>query len=221
MATLTYLGSLIITPFDPVYRNLWGGVLNDIFEDIDDELARLDGLVGVGTQTIGVPGGAMTSTTTSGAERVQVEVTAGRPEVLGYAFDKTTEEYVQFSATMPKSWDGGAFNAIFHWTQGAETTTRAVRWGIQALVVKDGDVINTAYGTAVELSDACGTTLYREHISAVSGDITAAGTAASGAVNTVYFRVYRDVSDAADTLDGDAILVGVDILYTTDAPTDA
>ena len=56
-------------------------------------------------------------------------------------------------------------------------------------------------------------------VSSVSGAITIAGTPADD--DLTFFQVYRDAADGSDTFTGDARLLGIKLLYTTDAANDA
>jgi hypothetical protein len=49
--------------------------------------------------------------------------------------------------------------------------------------------------------------------------VTIGGTPAEG--DHVFFRIFRDVSDANDDMTEDARLIGVKILFTINAATDA
>jgi hypothetical protein len=109
-----------------------------------------------------------------------------------------------------EAWDAGTFTAKFHWT--AASGSGNVIWGIQAVTLRDNDAIDTAWGSAVEVTDTLQSALY-EHISAASAACTAGGTRAAG--NIVQFRVYRKAADGGDTLTTASLLLGVSISYTT------
>jgi len=103
------------------------------------------------------------------------------------------------------------------WSHAATTTNFTVIWGIQGLALSNDDAADTAFGTAVTVTDVGGTTndIYR---SDESGAITIGGTPAASDV--VVFQVYRDADAGGDTMAIDARLHGVMLFFTTNANTD-
>jgi hypothetical protein len=90
---------------------------------------------------------------------------------------------------------------------------------LQALAVSDGDPIDAAWGTAIVITDNAQSTAGEVYRSAQSAAVTIAGTPAEGDV--IFFRLFRDVSDAEDTMAEDLRLIGIQIFYTIDAENDA
>ena len=105
-----------------------------------------------------------------------------------------------------------------YWTTTA-TDTDGVAWGLQGVACSDGDTIDVAYGTAVVVTDAGQSTAEDMYITSESAAVTIAGTPATA--DMCFFRVFRDVSDAADTMTEDARLIGIRFFYTTNAGNDA
>ena len=173
------------------------------------------GLTGI--QTIWVPSAAMRPTVTNGCAAItDVETTSGRPDMQVLDFDPDADEHAQFQILFPKSWNEGTITFRAAWTTTA-TDTGTCAWGLQGVAVGDGDTIDIAYGTAVVVSDAGQSTAEDLYLTAESGDVTIAG---SPAVDQLcYFRVFRDIS--ADAMEEDARLLGVRILFSTDAGNDA
>jgi len=171
----------------------------------------------VGRQTIWIPGSALSPTVSAPAQSVQIETTAGRPDISALAFDASTEEASQFLVAMPKSWNLGTITAQFYWSHPATTTNFGVVWGIKAVAISDDDTIDVAYGTAQTVTDTGGTTndLY---VTAETSAVTISGSPAAG--DLVALRIYRVAANGSDTLAVDARLLGVKIYYTTSAPTD-
>lgn len=161
-----------------------------------------------------IPAAAMIARTTSGAAAGSTELATNDVMVESFDFDTAADEHVQFSLQMPKNWDGGTLIAQFIWSHPSTATNFGVTWAIQAVAFADGDAGDTAFGTAVLVDDTGGTTddIY---ISPESTAITVAGT--PGAEEYVVFQVYRDVSDANDTLAVDARLHGVKIHWTANS----
>jgi hypothetical protein len=150
------------------------------------------------------------------AGHLQQETSGNQVNYISLDFDHEVNEFAQWRVRMPQGYDGGTFTAIFLWT--AASGSGNVRWGIQARMLGDGDSLDSAWGTAVEVTDtliAAGAI----HFSPVSAAMTPAGTLSGG--RYIIFRVYRDAADTgSDTLPADAKLLGVSLKYTT-AYTDA
>jgi hypothetical protein len=172
-----------------------------------------------GGQTIWVPVAAMQPTTSNGcAALVNVETTAGRPDMTVLDFDATADEHAQFQVMFPKSWNLGTITAQFGWTSTA-TDTDGVTWGIQGVACGDSDTIDVAYGTAVVVDDANISAAEDFYLTAATAAVTIAGTPADDQI--CFFRVFRDVSDSNDTATEDARLIGVKIIFTTDLGNDS
>lgn len=146
------------------------------------------------------------------------ETTAGRPDIMYWAFDKDSDEHAQFIVPMPKGWNEGTITFRVHWTHNAGAVTTGVAWGLQAVAFADGDSFDTAYGTAVVVTDDAQGAVEEVDITAESSALTIAGS--PGAQELVCFDIYRDVSDGNDDLADDAWLVAVDVFFTTERPTD-
>jgi hypothetical protein len=171
-----------------------------------------------GKETIGVPAAAMVSAITSGAAPGQIETSTNKVNQVTLDFDPSSIEYAGFTIPMPKSWNEGTVTAQFIWSHSSTSTNFGVTWGIQGLARSDDDALDTAFGTAVTVSDTGGTT-NDEYITSETSAMTIGGTPAEGDV--VHFRVYRDPTDGSDTMAVDARLHAVRIFFTTNAGTDA
>jgi len=179
-------------------------------------VAPLADVISPGQQTIWVPAAAMTPTTTNGAAAATEELATNDVMLAYLAFDDSTRENACFAIQMPKSWDAGTLITQFVWKTGA--TSGNCIWGLQAVAFADDDPLDTAFGTAVEVTDAAGSAADDCIISAESGALTVAGS--PGAEEYVVFKVYRDAADGSDTMTGDAELLGVKIHYTTSVNKD-
>lgn len=170
-----------------------------------------------GAQTIWVPAIALTPATTNGAAAVQVELTAGRPEIAALEFDPTTAQFAQFAVAMPKNWDLGTVKAQFYWAHPSTTTNFGVVWTVAGVAISDDDTIDVAYGTAQSVTDTGGTTndLY---VSAFTSAVTIAGTPAAGDI--VYFHIARDPAAGGDTMAVNARLIGMKLIYNTTSTSD-
>jgi len=171
-----------------------------------------------GTETIFIPAQAMFGTTSNGADAQAVETTAVRPELKVLDFDASTAEYAQFSIAMPKSWNLGTVTYQVFWTPSTTNTGNCI-FGLQGLSCTEGDTADAVFGTAIEVTDAGIGTVEDVQMSAVSSDMTIAGSPADN--DYTFFQLYRDAADGSDTFTGDARLMGIKLFYTTDAANDA
>lgn len=168
-----------------------------------------------GKHAVWMPAGAMAPRRTNGCGAFEtVEIAAAQPNVQCLPFDATTAEFAQFSIQMPTSWDEGTIEAVFVWSHPATTTNFGVAWRIAGVAVGDNEDIGVAFGTAVTVTDAGGTT-NRKYTTAVSAPFTVAGSPQPG--DTVFFEVSRNPADAADTMAVDARLIGVYLLVRFNA----
>jgi len=172
-----------------------------------------------GKETIFVPAAAMTPTVTNGcAGLASAETTSGRPDMNVLDFDASSDEHAQFQVAFPKSWNEGTVTFQAFWTTTA-TDTDGVAWGLQGVAVSDNDTIDVAYGSAVVVTDDALGAAEDLCVTAESGAITLAGSPAAGDMS--FFRIFRDVSDGNDDMAEDARLIGIKLLFTTDAANDA
>ena len=143
---------------------------------------------------------------------------SGQPDVAYLAFDPSTEEHAQFAIPAPKSWNEGTVTFVPRWMHPATTTNFGVCWKLRALAVSNDDTVVASFGTAQSSVDTGGTT--SDHYAGPeSSAITIAGSPA--AQDLILLDIYRDPTDAGDTMAVDAWLIGVDVFLTTDADTDA
>ena len=170
-----------------------------------------------GKESIWVPAVAMYPNTTNGcADLAQVELSNG-PEIKTLDFDKDSDENAQFAVAFPKSWNEGTitFQAFF---TADSTNTGTVSWVLAGVACADNDTINVAFGTGVApTAKAHSGTANDLDVTAESGAVTIAGSPSTD--EEVYFQITRDVSE--DSLTADAKLLGVKLLFTTDAANDA
>ena len=171
-----------------------------------------------GLHSIWVPASAMIAATTSGPASAQIEETTNKQNYKVADYDASADEYLHFQIAFPKSWNLSTVSFQVFWRSTA-TDTDGVAWGLEGVAVGDGDAIDAAFGTPVLVTDAAQSANSKLYVTAISSAVTIAGTPAVG--DLVFFRLFRDVSDAADTHAEDARLIGVKVLYTINAATDA
>ena len=171
-----------------------------------------------GKETIWVPAAAMYGPTTNPADAAQVETTATRPDLKVFDFDASTKQYTQFTIAMPKSWNEGTLTYQVYWSPSTTNTGNAI-FGLQGVACADGDTIDVAYGTAIEVTDAGIGTVEDQQVTSESSAMTVAGSPAAGEQS--YFQLYRDAADGSDTFTGECRVLGVKLFFTTDAANDA
>ena len=160
----------------------------------------------------------MISPTTNGADGEQVETTATRPDMNVYDFDASTQQYTQFTIAMPKSWNEGTLTYQVYWAPSTTNTGNCI-FGLQGVACADGDTIDVAYGTAIEVTDAGIGTVEDQQITAESSAMTVARSPAAGEQS--YFQLFRKAADGGDTFTGESRVLGVKLFFTTDAANDA
>lgn len=171
----------------------------------------------VGLETIWIPAGSMVAKATNGAGTSTYDSGTNDVSIYTVDFDTTTQEYAHtLPIGMPKSWNESTVTAVFYWTNTGGASTETVRWSIAGAAISDDDTLNTTFGTAQTVDD---TWLAQNdlHISAATSAVTIGGTPAEN--DMVIFEITRVV--ASDNMAGDARLLGVKILFTTNASTDA
>ena len=171
-----------------------------------------------GKETMWVPASAMYASTTNGAAPAQVETTALRPDMKVMDFADSADDHAQFSVAFPKSWNEGTITYQCFWTPSTTNTGNCI-FGLQGVAVGDGDTIDVAFGTAVNITDAGIGTVEDQQVSAESSAVTIAGSPAVD--QQTYFQIFRDANAGADTYTGVARLLGIKIFFTTDAANDA
>lgn len=172
----------------------------------------------VGKHTIWVPASAMRPTVSNGcASLVDIETTAGRPDMQVLDFNNAADEHAQFSVAFPRSWNRSTVTFRAFWTTAGVVTT-GVAIALQGVAVSDNDTIDVAYGTAVVVTDDALNAAEDLMVTAESAAITIAGTPADE--DTCFFRVFRDVGDANDDMTQDMRLIGIQLYYTIDTGED-
>lgn len=172
----------------------------------------------VGKQSIWVPSTAMVSRLTNGAAVGLIEMSSNKNMVATLDFDTTTQEFVQFSIRMPKSWDESTVTFAPVWSHPSTTTNFGVVFGLAGVATSNDDALDVAFGTAQTSTDTGGTTndVYE---GPESSSITIAGSPAEN--DFVMFQINRTVSDGSDTMAVDARLHGIVLYMTTNAGNDA
>ncbi len=132
-------------------------------------------------------------------------------------FDASSDEHAQFQVAMPSSWNEGTITYQAYWTTTASDTD-GVAWALQGVAIADNDTMDVAYGTAIVVTDDALGAAEDLMVTAASSAVTIAGSPAAGELCA--FRIFRDISDGNDDMTEDARLIGIKIIYTTNAATD-
>jgi hypothetical protein len=171
-----------------------------------------------GKQTIYIPASAMIPRVTNGPSVGSLETATNRVNVITLDFDPTTQEFAQFQIAMPKSWDEGTVSYDVLWYHPATTVNFGVVWSMAGVALSGTNALDTAFGTAVQVTDTGGTT-NTVYDSPESAAVTIGNTPAEN--DYVVFQIARVPADGSDTMAVDARLLGVRLFYTTNAGNDA
>lgn len=178
----------------------------------------------INRRTIWIPATAMRPTTTAGcAALVDIETATNKILIPVLDFDSATEEHAQFSIVFPKSWDLGALQFQAHWTAAGGQTggLDGVAWGLQAMSFDADDALDQAFGSEVVIGIDAAQTGLDLWTSTVSGAMAIGGTPADE--DLCIFQISRVVASVSplDDRDEDARLIGIQVFYNVNSPTDA
>jgi len=173
---------------------------------------KVDNLIS-GLHDIYIAATGMWESTTGGSAPLAKTELATDQDIQTLDFDGCTIEAAQFSLALPENWDAGTITATFYWSSTA-TDTGDVDWRLSGVSLADGDVLTTAYGSAITVTDASQSVANDTLISDDTAAITIAG---AGKSELLRFLVERD--GASDTMSEDARLHGIMLHITTDAAT--
>lgn len=171
-----------------------------------------------GKQTVYIPASGLLPATTNGPAPAQVESTTNKVNYSVLDFDGAAAEFAHFNVAMPKSWDEGTVSFKVFW-ETTNTGTAGVAWKLEGRAISDGDTVDSAYGTAITVTDAGQSSAAKRYATAESSAVTVGGTPAEGDI--CQFRLSRDPANGSDTMTEDARLVGVQLFFTTNALNDA
>lgn len=172
----------------------------------------------VGKQALWIPATAMVARTTNGAASGTAEMSSNKNMFSTLNFDTTTQEFAQFSITMPSSWNEGTVTFKPVWSHASTTTNFGAVFQLAAVAISNDDAGDVAFGTAQTSTDTGGTT-NDIYVGPESSAITVAGTPAAG--DLVMFQIARVPANGSDTMAIDARLHGIVLYITTDALTDS
>lgn len=166
----------------------------------------------VGTHELYIPAGAMYTVTTNGADYTTRELATNDIMVSSFNFDTTTAEKAQFNWATPANWDAGTVRFKLYWTTTGGSSAQTIDFDLAAVAFADNDAMDTAVGSAANVTDTW-ITDNDLHVTSYSSAITIAGSPVAGEL--VVFQLSRDT--ASDNLGVDAEIVGILLEYSTDA----
>lgn len=167
----------------------------------------------VGSQDLYIPASAMWPRTSNGCASIaQTEIATSLVNIQTLDFDSSTQEFAQFTISLPRNWNNGTIIAKVYWT--ASSGSGGVVWGVSGGAYSNDDALTVALGTAQTSTDTLIAT-NDLHISPDTSAITLAGTPAD--YDFLCLQISRNPADASDTLNADAKLLGIVITITTDA----
>lgn len=188
------------------------GAGNDLPNSIVDQMIENDNYLDskINSQ-IQIGAGGWTPSVTNGASANSFETTTNALTISMLDFSNSGGKvYAEAGFVLPSDYDGGTITAKFHWL-AQDASTNSVVWGCQGVAFADDDAIDTAYGTAQEVTDA-NLANGDVNISAATSAITIAGSPAAG--EWAQIRIYRDSGNGSDDLAATASLLSVVLTYT-------
>lgn len=136
-------------------------------------------------------------------------------DVTSLDFSPSSPQSAQFTIAIPDTWDLGAISLELHWSHGAGASAFGVVWKIFAIFLKDGDPILGPLSNVSVVDDGG---IEDDLYVADRTEITPAGVKQAG--GEVGIIIQRDTTNAADTLDVDARLMGVRLFFGADRPNE-
>jgi hypothetical protein len=172
--------------------------------------------LGAGLHTIWLPAKAWTPRSTNGAASSTAELTTNDVMLASLDYDASTEEGAGILVATPTAWNAGTVTFKAYWT--AASGSGGVAFGLAGYALSNDDAMDTAVSGQQVVTDTL-LAANDMHITAESSAITIGGSPAKGDV--LYLELTREVGNGSDTLAVDAKLIGIQLLFTTDALTDA
>jgi hypothetical protein len=171
----------------------------------------------IGKKTISIPGSAWLARTSNGAATSTTESTTNKINRKTIDFVDGSQTFAQAVIAMPKSWNLSTLSYRVYFDD--TVANNSVVWQLQALCLRDNDTIDTAFGTAVAITEGVNSATTVTNISAESGAVTAGGTCAAN--SALFLQLYRDGAAGGDSNTGTAKVYDVQIYYTTNAGNDS
>ena len=156
---------------------------------------------------------AMVANTTAGAAAGTLESATNKEMTDYFEFVSGADSSVQVKFKMPDGWDLGAVKFKFYWTAPAGSAGDVI-WGVSAVAISDTEAIDTAFGTAVTVTDTYAAA-NDVRVSVATAEVTVGNTPASG--DLLWFKFYRNGAAGGDNFASPARLLGVTMQYRRSA----
>ncbi len=121
-----------------------------------------------------------------------------------FDFDPTTNQSAQITQMLPTDWTG-AVDVKIKWLAAA--TTGDTVWTFQTACAADGATDDPTFNTASSITDTAKGTTLQTNDAAATGVVTTGCTA--GAL--MHLKIGRDAANGADTMAGNARLIGFEV----------
>jgi hypothetical protein len=198
----------------------WGSAYANIKgADGADGSNGLDGADGdtIGFQTICFGPGGFLPAMTNGMASADVETSTNTRNFVVLDADGAADASAHVTIAFPKGWDRGGIRFRVFWTTD-HAGTDGTAFALRGVALSDGEALDAAAGAPVIVADDAQGGAGKLLVTAISGDVTLAGTPAEG--DLCLLELFRDVSDAADTMTQDARILAVQLLYKINAGND-
>lgn len=159
---------------------------------------------------IWIDSGAMVPRNSNGALAGTIETTNNKVMNDFYDFAPLVDRFVQFKMPMPDNWDLGPFKIKLYWIASLVPGFGDVSWGISANAIGDGQNVDAAIGTPIQIVDSfLGAS--NMHVAPASLPVTVGNLPQLQYMT--YFQVQRTGSAIEDTYTESARLIGASIQY--------
>lgn len=170
----------------------------------------------IGVDDLNIPAGSWTPRVTNGPAPGWYESTTSLINIITLDFNQTTQQYATFHLKFPRRYSLTSFTFRIEWFSSA--SSGSVVWSIATVGLSDGDALSTAYGTAVQVTDAVGSANSFRN-TAESSAVTIGNSPSS--LDGIFIQLSRVTGDASDDMAADARLIGVSVHLTATAAIDA
>jgi len=167
----------------------------------------------IGLHDVWVHASGMWESTTGGCTALTKLELATDQDIQTLDFDGASITAAQFEVAFPKNWDAGTITATFYWSSTAADTDD-VDWRLSGVSIADNELLTSAYGSAITVTDAHNGAANEKNISDTTTAITIAG---AGKSEFLRFLVERD--GASDTMTEPARLHGIMLHISIDEAT--
>lgn len=153
---------------------------------------------------------------TEGTTLSPVKTTASGNPISGLAFDDTQEESMYGALEIPSNWrhETDVDIKIQFFNDYSQSGVKVCRWSIDYQIYDNLDNISQKTTTALSVNKSLPTDADPDTF--MKANLTMSYNDANNPIvrgNTIMFRIYRDSTDAADTMEDDAVLVLVSLEF--------